>query len=276
MIHSVRIIPRKVCSLSYACRSIISALALASTLAVTASDLPQPVAVDLSLSVEWANANLGAASSAEPGNYYAFGETYTKESYHWDTYTHCDDGDMTQIHDFGTDNISGTEFDAARTLLGNGWRIPTIEEFRELINECTLEITSEGISFTAANGNSIFIPAGGYMNKLRNITPKMVYLSTSACSTETEEWAGSVYRMTNSYVFVINGTTPVAGMMSSVQLGMPIRPVRDSAAGAAVLPGKDAAETPVEYYNLQGIRVNEPAHGIYILRRGASSAVVRL
>lgn len=55
---------------------------------------PVPQAVDLGLSVKWADRNLGAASPLEAGDYYAFGETAAKDYYDWDTYIHCDDADM--------------------------------------------------------------------------------------------------------------------------------------------------------------------------------------
>ena len=59
---------------------------LLSVFTAGAENLPEPKCVDLGLSVEWADANLGASSPSESGGYYAFGEIFTKESYHWDTY----------------------------------------------------------------------------------------------------------------------------------------------------------------------------------------------
>ncbi|MBQ5548198.1 MAG: hypothetical protein IIT33_05095, partial [Prevotella sp.] len=43
-------------------------------------------AVDLGLSVKWANMNLGASKSSDYGTYYAWGETKPKKYYSWDTY----------------------------------------------------------------------------------------------------------------------------------------------------------------------------------------------
>jgi hypothetical protein len=45
-----------------------------------------------------------------------------------------------------------------------------------------------------------------------------------------------------------------------------------SAVNAVESPDTDA---PTEYYNLQGVRVNNPAHGIFIRRQGQSANVVR-
>ena len=50
--------------------------------------LPEPEYVDLGLSVKWATFNVGATSSNEIGNFYAWGEiepkdTYTVNNYKW-------------------------------------------------------------------------------------------------------------------------------------------------------------------------------------------------
>ena len=43
-------------------------------------------AVDLGLSVKWANMNVGAKKPSGFGSYFAWGETKTKEYYSWNTY----------------------------------------------------------------------------------------------------------------------------------------------------------------------------------------------
>ena len=68
------------------------------------------------------------------------------------------------------DNISGTEYDAAKSQLGEGWRMPTRQEFLELIEKCTWTLEKHkknaithttGYRITGPNGNSIFLPVGG-------------------------------------------------------------------------------------------------------------------
>ena len=65
-------------------------------------------------------------------------------------------------------SISGTEFDAAYAKWGDGWRLPTLSEVKELLDKCSwLASTSEGINgiyITGPNGNSIFLPATGFYN----------------------------------------------------------------------------------------------------------------
>ncbi len=149
---------------------IISCMAAVATTAATAQEATAPEAVDLGLSVKWADRNLGASTSMDGGGYYAFGETEEKDYYSWNTYQHCDNADMFCQHDLG-ENISGTEYDAAFTTLGGGWRMPTKEEVEELLANCTSENipANEDVPrytrFTAANGAYIDIAITGYMNK---------------------------------------------------------------------------------------------------------------
>ena len=69
------------------------------------------------------------------------------------------------------DNIETLEAkdDAATQFMGDGWRMPTKDEFIELsVNTDSKWVTNyngsgvNGMKFTGSNGNSIFIPASGY------------------------------------------------------------------------------------------------------------------
>ncbi len=116
------------------------------------------VDLDLPSGLKWATCNVGAKSSSEYGNYYAWGEIETKESY---TQQNC----VTWEQEIG--DISGNpQYDAARANWGGTWRMPTEVEFRELLNYCTWTWTIEGgnngYRVIGPNGNSIFLPAAGY------------------------------------------------------------------------------------------------------------------
>ena len=122
--------------------------------------------VDLGLpsGLKWATCNVGASSPSEYGNYYAWGEIEPKESY-------IEENSFTWEQEIG--DISGNpQYDVARANWGGSWRMPTIEEFEELIEECEWEGTSEvgndryidGYRVTGPNGNSIFLPVAGYRN----------------------------------------------------------------------------------------------------------------
>lgn len=128
--------------------------------ASSASDDMAQQAVDLGLSVKWANMNVGAQSPEDYGGYYAWGETKEKEDYSADTYLYYENG----YKEIGED-ICGTKYDVARTQWGGNWRMPTITEFQELSDSCTWTWTAlndvYGYKVTGKNGNSIFLPAAG-------------------------------------------------------------------------------------------------------------------
>ena len=124
-------------------------------------------AVDLGLpsGKKWASCNFGASKPEEYGNYYAWGETETKDVYDLESYT-LTDGSYSTCYDIGN-YIYGTEYDVAHMKWGNRWQMPTYHDFQELINNCDSEWTTlngvNGIKFTSkVNGNSIFLPAAGY------------------------------------------------------------------------------------------------------------------
>lgn len=112
--------------------------------------------VDLGLSVLWAAYNVGASSPEEYGGYYAWGETEEKDSYTWQNYK--------GKNFFGS--INGTSHDVAHVKWGDGARMPTLEEAKELVNNCTFKYGTyngvEGDYVTGPNGNSIFLPFAGY------------------------------------------------------------------------------------------------------------------
>ena len=152
---------------------------------------PSPVEyVDLGLpsGLKWAKCNLGASKPSESGDHYAWGETAPKADYDWATYKWMQAGQSDSkyitkytIADGETGGIwydsSGAFIgdnktvlvaadDAATAKLGSPWRMPTIDEFQELIDKCTWTWTTQdgvnGCQVDGPNGNAIFLPAAGY------------------------------------------------------------------------------------------------------------------
>lgn len=157
-----------------------------------------PMAIDLGLSsgTKWAEFNVGANSSAEYGNYYAWGETVKKNNFTWDSYMWCKGSAYTLVK-YCDNNTYGSfdckislelEDDVANAELGNEWRMPTVEEQNELLNECAWEWTSvdevNGYKVTGLNGNSIFLPAAGfrYGSELFDAGRRGCYWSASLAS----------------------------------------------------------------------------------------------
>lgn len=115
---------------------------------------------DLGLSVLWATCNVGAARPEGYGDYFAWGETKTKESY--------DIGNCEAL-DKQIDDIGGTDCDVEHVRWGGKWRLPTEDEFRELLDNCTWAWTERGghagYKVAGMNGGSIFLPATGWRDE---------------------------------------------------------------------------------------------------------------
>lgn len=55
-------------------------------------------------------------------------------------------------------------YDHANELLGKGWRMPTSDEFKELINKCEWQWVGNGYLVTGPNNHSIIIPYENYFH----------------------------------------------------------------------------------------------------------------
>lgn len=109
-------------------------------------------AVDLGVSVKWANMNIGATKVTQYGNFYAWGETKPQpdKRYDWTSYKWCNGSEDTMTKystEYDNGEIDGKlvlDFndDAASVNWGNRWRMPTYKEFDELWNNCYCVWTS--------------------------------------------------------------------------------------------------------------------------------------
>lgn len=123
----------------------------------THSEGKDAVAVDLGLSVKWADRNVGATSAEDYGGLYGWADpTGTKTSINAFDYPNTNP----------PANICGSEYDIAHIKWGGTWRMPTQNEQAELCNNCKTEITKingvTGMIFTSnKNGKSIFLPFAG-------------------------------------------------------------------------------------------------------------------
>ena len=126
----------------------------------------------------WATMNVGANSPEDYGDYFAWGETVPKEVYSWSTYQWCNGNfnklikycnNSTYGYNGFTDDLTELELedDAAYVNWGPEWRIPSLIQIKELLNNCTYELTTRngvsGMLLTSNyNGESLFFPAAGY------------------------------------------------------------------------------------------------------------------
>lgn len=163
-------------------------------------------AVDLGLSVKWANMNLGASFPEDYGLYYAWGETegYNTDSHSftWQTYKYYDRNSrsMTKYNDDDKKTVLDASDDAATMNWGSNWRTPSQEDFQELYEKCTVEwIQLNGVygcKFTSSvNGNSIFLPAADFREgteKHHNSTPCGYYWTSALAGVSVHAYNLSV------------------------------------------------------------------------------------
>lgn len=156
--------------------------------------------VDLGLpsGIKWATCNIGATAPEKYGNYYSWGETSTKDNYdilNSITYKKniAELQSMNVINTYG--NLS-MKYDAASVNWGSNWRIPTVEDFKELKDNCTWDWTYQkgiiGFRVTGKNGCSIFLPAAGYRdeNQLYHVGDGSYW---SATASKDNEEAYAIY-----------------------------------------------------------------------------------
>ena len=217
-------------------------------------------AVDLGLSVKWANANIGADSEEGFGDYYAWGVTevyytylepftwkpngqqgdetvvvtwkegkeygYSWDSYQWVTWNDDGSGYITKYNNDDGKMVLDADDDVAHVKLGGKWRMPSKEEFDELINNCNWTWEQrKGIagyvvsSKKDGNRNSIFIPAaGGAWHKGNGIV-----------NVQGLYWANSYATKSPRSAYCLKFTNEEAGIASGKYRpnGFPIRAVKE-------------------------------------------------
>ncbi len=142
---------------------------------------PVAEAIDLGLpsGTKWAGWNVGASAPEEYGGYYAWGETEEKDEYDWSTYIFYDSPNKTCRH-IG-DDISGTRYDVAHVKWGDSWRMPTADQWVELMENCSMKKVTQnevaGFLLTGPNGATIFMPFD-----YNSLFTSSYYWSSSLCS----------------------------------------------------------------------------------------------
>lgn len=192
--------------------------------------------VDMGLSVKWANVNLGAKKVSDKGAYIAWGEKSVKNSYDISNYTFGNGSSNAMSYskyyhvpqsDFKTlgDSILEQKDDAASSILGDDWRMPTADELRELLSnthvvntqgECRLYSTVSGFT-----DKYIVIPSSGIKSGTgyKSDAIDIACFWTSTVSTDIPLNAQSLR-------IISNGTNPIISSVSRY-MGLPVRPVSE-------------------------------------------------
>ncbi len=220
-------------------------------------DENHPHAIDLGLpsGTLWACCNIGAPLPYEYGDYFAWGETVEKNEYRPGNYQFAYEQNVCSIvHDLKNgkhyfyrdigDDISGTQYDAATMLWGDGWCMPTLEQYSELFH--SIEGSYGGdlrfsrdfnyfnnylIFCNPDSAQAIVLPPQGF--RAYSDTPKTgqsvyIWTSTSRGNTMTVnslEHYGEAYphvqyeyKQSDGYYIIENS--------GNKHYGLPIRPVR--------------------------------------------------
>lgn len=147
--------------------------------------------VDLGLSVCWSAYNMCTLTFQKKIDYYVWGE----------------------------ENENGISTDVIRFHWGDGWRLPTAEEMRELKQKCRWEWQNnqqnKGYKVIGANGNDIFLPAAGYKQGMN-----VIWNQGMGCY-----WTDTLHPTTSLPCCLCFGAGNIQLKNYSRYLGFSIRPV---------------------------------------------------
>lgn len=186
------------------------------------------VDLDLPSGLKWATCNIGAKNPWEYGDYYAWGETESKQPYSKDN-CKWHDVDLASLQSLGVVNAKGcltSKYDVATQKWGGKWRMPTNDDFEELNKKCNWELTTlvgvNGYKVSSKKDNSkwIFIPASGYYKGTSDI-----YVGVGGFF-----WSSNVYESNSvnfSYYFGFGGGQKGPNFTYSRFYGHPARPVSE-------------------------------------------------
>ncbi len=185
----------------------------------------------------WATYNVGATAPEEYGDYFAWGETQSKEAYDWsnegdykygirDT-SDKPDGGMTKYNSIDNLRTLESSDDAASVNWGSDWRTPTKADFDELLEACDAEWTDDydntgvaGLIVTSKTDETrfVFFPAAGY-HYTRGL---------DAQGTDCKYWCSSIYETEYPVAWSLNAGNDYPLVMggNSRYYGFSIRAVR--------------------------------------------------
>jgi hypothetical protein len=169
----------------------------------------------------WATMNVGEGGLLEP--YYAWGALSEYNTYSQIRYENRTGKELL------SDGISlSPSYDIARQQWGGRWHMPTLDNFRELVNECTMTWCSLGnrrraILVTGPNGNKIVLPVTGYYkdSEIRDDRFQAYYWTSSLYKDNPERaWAIFFGEEDDEKISVFNRIDPRERFQ-----GLSVRPV---------------------------------------------------
>ena len=127
-------------------------------------------------------------------------------------------------------DISGTQYDIAYKKWGNKWRMPTSDELRELVSECSWTEKTlngvDGVECTGPNGNSIFFPYGGHRDG-STVKNKGFYGDYWSSTRGEGSWKPEIGIQYATHMILYSSTNVIVNASSKRYMGHSVRPVTD-------------------------------------------------
>lgn len=173
----------------------------------------------------WATQNVGASTTEQAGEYFAWGELTPKENFTWANYILCD-GSSKNLKRYNADPANGAvdnlleltpEDDAAHMQWGGLWRMPSMAQAQELQQSCSWALDKQraGYVVTGPNGNSIFLPSAGFI----------VNSNLQMGGTSGYYWTTTLDPEYSSYAYCLVGEQTLFDHFAPRYSGRSIRPV---------------------------------------------------
>ena len=214
----------------------------------------------------WATCNIGATSGNEAGSYFAWGEIEQSDWFDWDNYKWGDYDYLTKYNGnpkYGTVDNRGQlqpRDDAAHMIWGGEWRIPSLDDANELIDNSTFWYDGESMMIVKGpNGNTVNFYLGGYMED-DHVSGLGIY---------GNYWISEIYdldyspQLARSIFFCFDGR--FTWTMGSRCPGYNIRPVcpgDPSDISSPIISDK----VNTIFYNMNGSRLNGAQKGVNIFK----------
>lgn len=164
-------------------------------------EAPEMIDMGLPSGTLWAKWNLGAKINTDFGNYYAWGETDTKDAFSWGNYKYSNNGQQNSLTKYNTKSYYGkvdnkTQLDATddrmKAKCGYYYAIPTRAEWQELLDNCSYGYRDGAITLSGPHGEGpILLPYAGYrsgMNLYDDKTDGYYWSSTLDRNSPDDAW----------------------------------------------------------------------------------------
>ena len=139
----------------------------------------KPIDLGLKSGLLWADRNVGAENTTDAGDYFMWGSTEpnTNDICNWENFPLNNKSTHLNIQYFNSiknavcpNDVLTPEYDAATVILGSEWRLPTKEDFEELIDNTKHKWVEnyndsgvDGMLFTSkTNSKELFMPETGF------------------------------------------------------------------------------------------------------------------